>query len=227
MAWLAEQFGLERMLQAPVVLPSEEHFPDPFDGTEHDAWVLMRRVCGYMGVDPGRVRLGFYSEQEPDLGEQFRPEGFSQGTAGLYQGGRSERLWIETSQLTDPIALVATFAHELGHVHLIGDGRVSPETEDHEPLTDLLTVFMGMGVFTANSFLRERRQTGLNYSSWSLSRQGYLPAPMYGYALALFAWVRSEPRPAWAGALRPDVRTPFNQGLRFLLKTGDSTFKRP
>src|SRR3712207_1639273 len=78
MAWLAEQFGLERMLRAPVVLPSEEHFPDPFDGTEHDAWVLMRRVCGYMGMDRARVRLGFYTEEEPDLGEQFRPEGYSE-----------------------------------------------------------------------------------------------------------------------------------------------------
>lgn len=225
MGWLSEQFGFERMLQTPVVLPSEEFFPDPFNGTEQDARALMRRVCGYMGVDPGRIRLGFYSEQGPDLGEQFRPEGMYQGTAGLYQGGRRDRLWIEISQLSDPVALVATFAHELGHVHLLGDGRLAADVEDHEPLTDLLTVFLGMGVFTANSFLRERREAGLQYSSWSLSRQGYLTAPMYGYALALFAWVRDEARSGWASLLRPDIRAPFNQGLRFLVKTGDSRFR--
>jgi hypothetical protein len=225
MRWLAQQFGLDRMLQVPVVLPTAEFFPDSFQGTEHDAQALMQRVCDYMGVDPVRIRLGFYSEQGPDLGEQFRPEGYSQGTAGLYQGGRRNRIWIEESQLTDPIALVATFAHELGHVHLLGDGRVNGDEEDHEPLTDLLTVFLGLGVFTANSYLRERRETGAQYSSWSLSRQGYLSAPMYGYALALFAWAREELRPAWADVLRPDVRTPFTQGFRYLTRTGDSAFR--
>jgi hypothetical protein len=224
MGWLAEQFGMDRLRDVRVILPSVEFFPDPYHGTEQDVRRLLPRVCEYMGVDLGRVCLGFYSEQEPDLGEQFRPEGSSRGTVGLYSGGSDTRILIETSRLSDPLSVVATLAHELGHVHLLGDGRISRDTEDHEPLTDLLTVFMGMGLFTANAVLRESREAELRSTRWQLRRQGYLSMPMYGYALSLFAWLRGESRPAWARYLRPDVRVPFQQGLRFLSRRGTSGF---
>src|SRR5262249_31759203 len=90
-----------------------------------------------------------------------------------------------------------------------------------EPLTDLLTVYFGLGIISANSYLREKRKQGLKYSSWSLSRVGYLLAPAYAYALALFALGRGEPNPDWARHLRPDVQQPFRQGLRYVQKTGD------
>jgi hypothetical protein len=225
MVWLDEQFGRDRLLRFPVVLPTVEFFPDPYRGTEEDARAVHGRVCGYMGIDPGRVHLGFYSEKEPDLGEGFRREGRRQGTAGLHRGGERPEIWIETSRLDDPAALVATLAHELGHVHLLDDGRLSHDEADHERLTDLLTVYFGFGVLRANAYLREKRTEGLRYTTWSLSRSGYLLAPAYGYALSLFTWARGEPNPPWARELRLDVRQPFSQGLRYLRKTRDSAFR--
>jgi hypothetical protein len=58
-----------------------------------------------------------------------------------------------------PMSLVATIAQELGHVLLLADGRISRERQDHEPLTDLLTVFFGLGVFTANAAFEQSRET--------------------------------------------------------------------
>jgi hypothetical protein len=232
MGWLAGEFGLETMLRARVIVPTVELFPDPFDGTEAAASVLLRRVCVYMGVDPDRIRLGFYSEELPDLAYPYLREQYWQRTAGLYRRSRRrrrrrDRIWIESSQLQDPISLAATFAHELAHVHLLGDRRLTGEEEDHEPLTDLLTVYLGLGILTANAFLRERREADGHRMRWSLHRVGYLSASLYGYALALFAWVRGERQPSWTGELRLDVRTPFEQGLRFLVETGESGFTRP
>ncbi len=48
---------------------------------------------------------------------------------------------------------------------------------------------------------------------------------MIGYALAHIAWCRDEPAPAWAKALRWAPRAVFKQGLRYLQKTTDSSFK--
>jgi hypothetical protein len=45
-----------------------------------------------------------------------------------------------TTRPLAPKALVATIAHELGHVLLLGDGRVATQQQDHEPLIYLLTV---------------------------------------------------------------------------------------
>jgi hypothetical protein len=81
---------------------------------------------------------------------------------------------------------------------------------------------MGLGVITANATIREAYWTAGNVSGWQLGRQGYLTQPMYGYALALFARARGEAKPAWLGHLRPDVRVPCKQAIRYLAQTGDT-----
>jgi hypothetical protein len=221
--WLSEEFGLESIWKAEVILPTHEYFPDPYDGSEEAAESLFDRVCGYMHVDRGRMDLCFYSEDRP--GASLGLSGRYEGTAGLYEPGWRQTVRIESSNLDDPTALVAAMAHELGHVHLLGDGHISPDAPDHEPLTDLLTVYFGMGIFTANSVIRERNWRGGGMEGWSIGKLGYLTAPMYAYAFALFAWARGEHAPAWAKHLRLDVRSPLKKNLRYLIATKDSDFK--
>jgi hypothetical protein len=187
---------------------------------------MFERVLRYMGLGDARVKVGFYAEERDGPIGPMQPgiTYSSDGTAGLYIHGSRSRLspddeqtiWVEVRQLAKPLALVATMAHELGHVHLIGHGRITNEVEDHEPLTDLLTVFFGLGVLTANSLIHEENWTYLNTGGWSVGRLGYLSQLEAGYALALFAWLRGEDRPAWAAELCADVRAPLKQGLRFL-----------
>ena len=50
-----------------------------------------------------------------------------------------------------PRSLIAAIAHELGHVLLLGGGLISATRRDGEPLTGLVTVYLGMGIFTANA----------------------------------------------------------------------------
>jgi tetratricopeptide (TPR) repeat protein len=102
---------------------------------------------------------------------------------------------------------------------LLGNGRISREADDLEPLTDLATVYFGMGIFVANASLRDRNYHVGNWEVWSVSRQGYLTAPILAYALALFAWLRQEAQPDWARYLRLDVRSPFWKALSYLVHT--------
>jgi hypothetical protein len=208
--WLEGQFGLERLRKTRVVLPRPEFFPDPFHGSAEDARRMLDRVCGYMDIDPAAIELSLYEERNPGFE-------WHHGTAGLYhpEGGKF-RIWVEVANLNDPLAMLATMAHELGHVHLLGHGRLSDEVEDHEPLTDLRTVYFGMGVFTANSVIREKYWHAGQVSGWSMGRRGYLGMPAYGYALARFARARGEDQVGWARELRLDVRSAFKQAMRFL-----------
>ena len=64
--------------------------------------------------------------------------------------------------------------------------------------------------------LRDKGWHGGGSSGWSTSRLGYLDQRMFGYALARFASTRGEERPAWLGHVRPDVRAPLKQGLKFI-----------
>lgn len=216
MVWLTNQFGPEHLLDVEVIEPTQEYFPDDYHGTRDDAFTLMRRVCQYMKVDESRLTSKFYRQKRPAW------EGQHQGAAGLYAG---RVIWLDEGMLDDPMAVVGTMAHELGHVHLLGDGRISDEEEDHEPLTDLLTVFFGMGIFSANSVIRENYWHEGQVSGWNMSRLGYLTMDMYGYAFALLAWYRRERHPAWAKQLRGDVHSAYKKGFHYLDKTGDSAFR--
>ncbi|NQT38457.1 MAG: tetratricopeptide repeat protein [Planctomycetes bacterium] len=216
MAWLIKSFGWEPLRKTEGVLPTEEHFPDPFDRSGDSIRRLLDRVAGYMDVDPSRIDLQFYDEGP-----------FDRRTAGLYdeRDGKTT-IWLEAANTEDAITTVATLAHELGHVRLLGERRVTEDAADHEPLTDLLTVFFGLGVFPANSVVTDNAYHSGNWEYWSISRQGYLSAPMFGYALALRAWLREETATRWAGWLRPDARVSFRRGRRYLNRSDQPRWLR-
>lgn len=223
--WLQDQFGRDTLADVRVVLPTPEFFPDSYGGVPDDARVMLDRVAGYMRVDPRAVKLMLYSESDapPLSGAGI---GTISGSAGFYSPGDPDgandedagraTIGIEEGQLADPLALVATLAHEIGHELLIGQGRVSADDPDHEPLTDLLTVFLGMGIFTANSTIRDRGWSSGVWAGWKTQRLGYLDQRAFGYALARFATDRGEAAPAWVKHVRPDVRAPLREALRFL-----------
>jgi hypothetical protein len=215
--WLEEQFGVAFLRGRDVILPSPDYFPEPYEGSEDDIRRMIERVCEYMSIDPETIEISFYDDSDPIADHPMFAGAMRPGTAGLYHAdGGKYRIWLEVGGLEDPLGLVATMAHELSHVHLLGHGRIPDETEDHEPLTDLLTVFMGLGVFTANSVIREKHWNEGQYSGWQMSRKGYLGMREFGYAFACFARSRGEESPNWARELRPDVRAAFHDASRVL-----------
>lgn len=227
---LEKLLGRRRMIEAQVILPTAECFPDPYDKTTDSAELLFRRVCSYMCVDRRQIDLHIF----PDETEELRAilpywHGNSSGCAGFYThdtagrrsgAGDEPRMLValRSTQLQDPLSLVATMAHELGHVILLGGGLMNPETPDHEPMTDLLTVFLGLGIFNANSAARfQQRQEERRYS-WSMQRLGYLPEEVYGYALAKFATERGEEKAEWTKRLSTNVRAYYKRSLSWLAK---------
>ena len=212
MRWLARTIGFDRLLGAEVILPEPRFFPDAYAGTPDDARRIFDRVCGFMGLDPARFDLDVV------------PDASIPNAAGCYIPGQWPRILLAESQLSDPERLVATIAHELAHDILLGGGLIADGAEDHEPLTDLVPVFLGLGLFTANATVRDRSHTEMRMSYFQISRQGYLPSHFVAYALALFAHARREDKPAWARSLRPDAARPLKQGLAYLKKTGDTLF---
>ncbi|QDT24306.1 hypothetical protein [Gimesia chilikensis] len=215
--WLIDEFGMQRLTKGTFILPTAEFFPDDYDLTHGSIRSLMNRVAEYMDVDPVDLRLRFYEEARPEF------EGMmTEGSAGLYgKVGNKHEIWLELNTLEDPLRAVATLAHEIGHVLLLGERRISPDEEDHEMLTDLITVYMGMGLFPANMVMQENYWDDGPLSGWSMSRQGYLSMNMFGYAFALYAIARGELSPKWLSQLRLDVRTACKQGMHYVNETGD------
>ncbi len=226
------------MLEATVVLPSAEYFPDPYDASPAAAEKLFCRVCRFMEIDRSGIELEIFPDETEELREILPSWSGSRAksAAGFYvqpmkEAGEARTdkeipmvVTLKSTLLKDPLSLVATAAHELGHVILLGGGLLDRETPDHEPMTDLLTVYLGMGIFTANSAARFKQCQVERQAGWSMRKLGYLPEEIYGYALALFASERREDRPKWAKHLSTNVRAYFIRSRAWLKKKPDSAF---
>ncbi|TWT97050.1 hypothetical protein Pla108_28270 [Botrimarina colliarenosi] len=202
--WLLAELGRDRLTSATTLLPTTDFFPSTYKATKGEISRLLKLLAEHMGINPSKVELAFYRDAESR-------------TSGLYTAEEGRfTVWIELAGLNDPLGVVATLAHELGHVILLGENRINPDEDDHEPLTDLLTVFLGLGLLTANYAVVEANWIQGSYSGWSVGQRGYLSLRAYGYALSHYAIARSELSPAWLRYLRPDVRSACKQGIAYL-----------
>jgi len=218
-ARISTMLGRRRMLDCAVVLPTDEFFPDAYDGTESGLDKMFRQVCRYMGVDGGTLELSLIPDgsEIADLLPEYSHA--SRDPAGLHFGRTVDEptlIGLKACLLKDPLGAVATLAHELGHVVLLDGGHMSRDLEDMEPMTDLATVFLGLGVFTANASRRFKQFQEDRRQGWSTKHQGYLPEVVFGYALARFAKERGEAKPAWTQYLSTNLKTWFRQSATWL-----------
>lgn len=225
--WLIEELGIDILRSVEVLLPNDEHFPDPYDGSTPSIRKMVDRVCSYMDVEPASVQVQFFRNEDGSGVHQFAGSESGEHALGIYSMRNGKyRIELDTSQTGDPQALIATIAHELGHVILHGEGRLDPEHPDHEPLTDLLTVFYGFGVFNANSVFTFDQWTNAHGQGWRAQRRGYLTEEMFGYALALFAALRNESKPPWLSELNTNARSYFKSASKFIAANRPTLFEK-
>ncbi|GAA0622506.1 hypothetical protein GCM10009534_67420 [Kribbella sandramycini] len=210
MDWLISEFGQEA-LRRPIVVPAQ-FVPAGYDGSLPAAEELCARVAERMGLAAGQCVLGFGlagAQRAASRGTVLESHGrWVRGSAG-------NEIHLAPELATDPVALVAIYAHEVGHELLLGGGRITfAHRPDHEPLTDLLTVFHGLGIFTANAAY-ERRPHPSGRGKQPLAR-GYLRETALAEALAYYAFRRGERRPDWDKHLDPPVRRVMRNQLAVL-----------
>jgi hypothetical protein len=224
--WLCDEFDDHAFNGRPIVLPTNQFFPDHYRGTYECIRNLLDRVCELMDLDSELVDLEVVNEQVRapwmvNEAGKLLPNAAA-GTFEMIDG----RYWIrlDLSETADLESTVGTFAHEVSHARLLGEERISGDEDDHELLTDLTAILFGFGTFLA----RSPRAWESQITKWrgtDYNKPEYMSQPLIGYALAHLAWFRGERRPAWATHLHMNARPDFYQSLRFLQKTGDSAFR--
>ncbi|MEO1448754.1 MAG: hypothetical protein AAFV07_04455 [Bacteroidota bacterium] len=221
--WIEKEFGAEFLKTVEIITPTPRYFPGEYQGREEDGEFYFQKVCEYMKVPLMRVSFGYYSEQR----QEFQPGQFTslspgltdqfQGSAGLYmkRGNARQRIEVEIGELKDPEGLISTIAHELAHVKLLGEERIH---ENDEPLTDLVAVAFGFGIFMGNSvFHFSQWQTG-EYQGWETRRKGYLPEQMIAYSLALMVNYQGKETVDWEKFLNKSMRQYFRKSLKYIRK---------
>ena len=229
MLWLMHSFGESNVKSRKVLTPHHTDFPIKYDGRHQTAIDTMKIVATQMELNSDDIHLDIYVEgqTEIDTGGAFGNRIFIQQvegekySGGLYWGKQEDNKYhvgIEEKKLKEPPEMVATLAHEFSHIKLLGEGRIE---KNNEPLTDLTTGIFGLGIFNANAAFQTKR----SLTSWGWSKLGYLSQMEWGYALALFAYLRGEQTPKWVEFLSTNVKADFLQSEKFILANEDIILK--
>jgi hypothetical protein len=231
MRWFTDEFGTE-VLQRDVILPTAGFIPPGYSATPDEIRAVVSHLCILMLVDPARVKIDLFDGSAQK--QKAARLGKSRTVGHFHMEDGRAIISLDSSETSDPLLLTAIAVHEICHVKLLGEGRISSRRADQERLTDLLTVFFGFGVFSTNAALRFVRAS----RGWSVvpqgdfddltlnaarrndsyNRLGYLKSQEFGYAMACFCWLRHETDPAWARTLNPGPLTYLKQGLAYLAR---------
>ncbi|MEV4002459.1 hypothetical protein [Actinomadura sp. NPDC049753] len=227
--WFVREFGRDPVLR-PIVLPRPDLPSAGYTGAPEQIDDLVAKMCGLMGIDRSKLTVELFDREDEDAAAR---EG--KRAVGHYyvENGRAV-IGLDVTEASDAAYLIAVIAHELCHVRLLGEERITTKRKDHERLTDLLTVYFGFGVFSTNAALRfgeatrgfsiqplgdldERTLNAARNDGYS--RLGYLTEREFGYAMACYAWLRGETDPPWAARLDAGPRAFLRQGLAYLTRS--------
>ncbi|SNS28913.1 hypothetical protein [Actinomadura mexicana] len=226
--WFVREFGRDPAMR-PIVLPWPDLRSAGYTGTPEQINDVVTRTCELMEVDRSELIVELFGREDEDAAAR---EG--KRTVGHYyvENGRAV-IGLDMTEASDAAYLTAVIAHELCHVRLLGEERITHGRKDHERLTDLLTVYFGFGVFSTNAAVRfdestrgfsvqplgdldERTLNAARHDGYT--RLGYLTEREFAYAMACYAWLRGETEPPWASHLDPGPRTLLRQGLAYLAR---------
>lgn len=225
---IGEVLGASHVRNVKVIQPESESFESTTNPDDLIAGIF-EKVCMWMDVSPASLRLKVISNADMADLVAAQNHGRIEATKSLYRIPSSNddpaELIISTQIDLETERLMAVIARGVAHDVLRTRMPSLFESADRMMAIDLVPVFFGLGISVANSTIRELHGEHGTYSTFQLSRTGQLSAEVYGYALALFSWVRNEDRIDWMRHLRLDARETMKAGLKFLTKTGDCVFE--
>ena len=197
--WLIGEFG--DLSESLLVLPTPEFFPSATSRKRVPARLLfddVRRAAGLhewacelregesgRAIDAGNAHLIRHEGPNPPCGTFSIEEG---------KDGRFAVITYNPEMENDQQSLVATFAHELGH-YLMATARGTPPGgwELHELHTDLAAVYLGFGIFMANSAWSFGQFQSGGMQGWASRTQGYLSESALVTALAIYLRLVGRP----------------------------------
>jgi hypothetical protein len=221
-AWLLAHFGgLERLKRSPIVTATREFFPPTEARSDARAAHIFECVKKHAKMTNWPCQL--LAQPERPRGEMMGI-GFSANKGGLPLGTFSVvdgevMITYDPSSVEQPAVLVATLVHELAHYRLATVRDEMPGGHDmHEFATDLMTVFLGFGLFGANRAFTFQQHGDTLSQGWRTSRQGYLRECDWAFALAVFLALRSEPAESLKDFLKPHLYSDVKKTMRYLSK---------
>ncbi|MCX4242969.1 hypothetical protein [Paraliomyxa miuraensis] len=202
---LVASCGHEHLVCTPVVLPSSRWFPDAWSPDARGVRRLALRILRYAELAEHDVAIEMFDDgraaaERIDLGARVHSQAH-EGAAAWFAGiDDDDTCWFgaNVSLLGDPGGVTAALAHETAHAFRHVHELEVEDRDLEECLTDLSTIYLGLGVLTANASQRHRSWSlqgdggALGGHAWSTSHLGYLSPQAMCFGLAAFVRARDH-----------------------------------
>jgi len=216
-----------------LVLPTNDFFPDKSSDSEELSLLIFERVKKYAGMDGWECEL---LSQEQDVNPVVSPtvviHNSPKGPAGTFSIQKDDlnknkaTITYNQNQVKNPQMLIATFAHELSHYLGATIVEFPPGGEEAwEPATDLIAVFIGYGLFLANTAFTSEAFTGIDSQGWSTQTQGYLSENDLIYAISIFCILKKISISSVEPHLKKSLRSGFKKAMKEISKNKDDMEK--
>jgi hypothetical protein len=218
-----------RARRGVITLPTEDDYPvdDAFEGLAL-AEDYLAFVLEHAGM--GERRFAVVEQEERGAGAALRgmvhamTPGIAGGTAAPVDRRKPLPISVLPATFGDAPRLVAVLGRGVAHYRMQEARTPIPGPESmHGAAVDVLTVFLGFGVFLANACHRAGGFERGGLVGFSVQRLGELGPVEVGYALALRAkligadvreitpHLRDNPRAAFVAALRDLDKRPLDE----------------
>lgn len=202
--WLLQRFGIEPIRELPTLTPSSAEL-SPFFQSD--------------GFNPSDL-LDYIGKRYP-----FSSEGceITVWTRGAVPPFDPDVVLLNPEENTHLFAMINRMATHLGQRYLLSLPASDRQRADFTMLAELLPLYFGWGVFSANMTLITSMYTHGDWHEWKHQKFSENAARHFGTALAYRTWARQDPdEQTLSKSLRPDAQVPYVRALKYLRKTRDS-----
>jgi len=214
--WLLTYFGGDDFYNdTNLILPTKEFFPSNVNSPSEAAKDTFERVKSYAGLEKWPCSLEV-QEEDPNVivGDTLIVQNVEHGPSGTFSLNENNEAVISYNPklASNPVQMVATFAHELAHYLTSTAPEPPPGGWDNwEFATDIAGTFLGFGIFLANSVFNFQQYSSAGVQGWSTSGGGYLSESEHSYSLAIFLKLKN---------ISPEIAYPHcDTNVKSLLKT--------
>lgn len=223
--WLLKNFGGDDFYKTiNLVLPTKEYFPSKVDSPEGAAIETFEAVKKHAGLENWACKLEIQEEDaNPVVAPTLAIQNGPASPHGTFQETEENEVIItyNPALASQPIQLIATFAHELAH-YLTATSKEEPPGgwDNWEFATDITATFLGFGVFMSNSAFSFSQFSNSDAQGWKSSRNGYLSETEHIYALAIFNGLKGLPIESASEHLKPHLKKLLKKAHKELVKSG-------
>jgi hypothetical protein len=208
--WLLRHTGgMDALKARPLVQPTPRFFPDRGMHGHAMAEAMFARVRGYAGMADWPCELRMQEDDpNPLVSTALLVKNSPSSPAGTFRAtDEGALITYHPQRLSDPMSLVATFAHELAHYRTAGCPEPPPGGWDvWEHATDLAAVFLGFGLFLANSRFSFSQHSDGQTMGWKWRQQGYVSEPEILHMHAIRCVLLGTPPRETLEHLKPALR---------------------